>query len=69
MSARPGFPIDRLMAGKGFAIALEGKSKPDFSNQKYANVTSGSVRIVFTPSTRSAASTAPQTAAAACPKT
>jgi hypothetical protein len=73
LTAKPGFPIDRLMAGKGFKITLAGKSivrKEDFETQKQANVTTGSTRVVFTPSSRTAASVHnPHAAGTTCPTT
>ncbi len=51
----PGFPLDRLIAGKGFTISLKGKSivnQEDLKIHKYANVTTGSAKVVFTPRAR-----------------
>jgi hypothetical protein len=50
-----GFPLDRLTAGKGFTLALSGKSvsnQEDVRLKKQETVTTGSVRIVFTPRAR-----------------
>jgi len=50
-----GFPLDRMAAGKGFTLTLSGKSvsdQQDVKLKKQETVTSGSVRIVFTPRAR-----------------
>jgi hypothetical protein len=50
-----GFPLDRMRSGKGFTLALSGKSvsnQEDVRLKKQETVTTGSVRIVFTPRAR-----------------
>ena len=50
-----GFPLDRMAAGKGFMLTLSGKSvsdQQDVKLKKQETVTTGSVRIVFTPRAR-----------------
>jgi hypothetical protein len=50
-----GFPLDRMAAGKGFTLTLSGKSvsnQQDVKLKKQETVTTGSVRIVFTPRAR-----------------
>ncbi len=52
---KPGFPLDRMTAGKAFTLALSGKSvsnQEDVKLKKQETVTTGSVRIVFTPRAR-----------------
>jgi hypothetical protein len=50
-----GLPLDRMAAGKGFTLMLSGKSvsnQQDVKLKKQETVTTGSVRIVFTPRAR-----------------
>jgi len=50
-----GFPLDRMTAGKAFTLTLSGKSvsnQEDVKLKKQETVTTGSVRIVFTPRAR-----------------
>jgi hypothetical protein len=64
-SGKPGFPLDRLIAGKGFTLSLKGQSVDK------KNFTTGSLRIVFTPRRRalSAARRSTTAAATTCAKT
>jgi hypothetical protein len=51
-AGKHGFPLDRLTAGKPFTLTLSGKSisnQEDVKLKKQETVTTGSVRIVFTP--------------------
>lgn len=53
-----GFPLDRMTAGKGFTLTLSGRSvsnQEDVRLKKQETVTTGSVRIVFTPRVRTSA--------------
>ena len=53
-----GFPLDRMTAGKGFTLTLSGRSasnQDDVRLKKQETVTTGSVRIVFTPRVRTSA--------------
>jgi hypothetical protein len=44
----PRFPLDALQAGEGFAVALKGSAR----DPSYPQVTTGAVRVVFTPARR-----------------
>ena len=76
LKSGPGFPVDRLIAGKSFTFSLKGTSQhsadeEDLKNSSAAQVTDGSVRVVFTPSGRAASSVlaAKATGATSCAKT
>jgi hypothetical protein len=50
-----GFPLNRITSGQGFTLTLSGKSvsnQEDVKLKKQETVTTGSVRIVFTPRAR-----------------
>lgn len=52
---KAGFPLDRLLAGRGFSYSSHGtnrntqQTRDDLRNGGYAYLTDGSVKVVFTP--------------------